>query len=277
MIKLVRSELLKIRTTNAWWLFAVGALGLLAVAFAYNALFAHILFDETSTEGMSGDEAATFSAQSSSVYQAANLLTSGQFFGLLFVMLVGILVVTNEFHHQTATTTFLTTPRRTLVILAKLLTAALCGAGLWLVSTAINIPATMIFLSTEHVSNHLGETPITRAILLNLLAYTLWGILGVGFGVLIRSQIGATVTAVVLYLIGTTVAGIIFTVLSNVFDQDWIDKIQIIVPSIASSLMISGTQLPGNPPQWSGAAVLIGYAVVTGAIGTMIVRQRDIS
>jgi ABC-2 type transport system permease protein len=276
MINLVRGEFFKIRTTRAWWLFALGALGLLVLAFAYNALFAHVLFDET-TEGMAGDEVATFEAQSSSVYQAANLLTSGQFFGLLFVMLLGILVVTNEFHHQTATTTFLTTPHRTLVILAKLVTAALCGAGLWLVSTVINIPATMVFLGTEHVSNHLGESSITRAILLNLLAYTLWGILGVGFGVLIRSQIGATVTAVVLYLIGTTVASIVFAVLSNGLGWDWIDKLQVIVPSIASSLMISGTQLPGNPPQWSGAAVLIGYAVVTGAIGTMIIRRRDIS
>jgi hypothetical protein len=81
----------------------------------------------------------------------------------------------------------------------------------------------------------------------------------------------------VLYLIGTTAAGIIFTVVSNWLDLDWIAKLQVIVPSIASSLMISGTQLPGNPPQWSGAAVLIGYAVVTGLIGTMIMRTRDIS
>jgi ABC-type transport system involved in multi-copper enzyme maturation permease subunit len=276
-MRLVRGEFLKLRTTNTWWLFALGALGLLVLAFLYNALIAHFLFGDASAEGLSADDAARFEAQRGVVFQAANLFTSGQFFGLLFVMLLGIVAVTSEYHHQTATTTFLTTPHRSLVVLAKLAVAALSGAGLWLVSTAINIPATMIFLSTEHVSSHFGEWPITRAILLNLLAYTLWGILGVGFGVLIRSQIGATVTAVVLYLIGTTAAGIIFTVVSNWLDLDWIAKLQVIVPSIASSLMISGTQLPGNPPQWSGAAVLIGYAVVTGLIGTMIMRTRDIS
>lgn len=272
MINLVRGELLKIRTTNTWWLFALGAFGMLVLAFAYNALVAHFFFTEGS-EGLSPEEAA----QNSTVFQAANLFTSGQYFGLLFVMLLGILLLTNEFHHQTATTTFLTTPRRTLVVLAKLTTAALCGAGLWLATTAINIPATVIFLGTEHVDNHLGEWPITRAILLNLLAYTLWGILGVGFGVLIRSQIGATVTAVVLYLVGTTVASLIFMGLSQALDQEWISEAQVIVPSIASQLMISGTELPGNPPQWSGAAVLIGYALVTGFIGTMIMRRRDIS
>jgi ABC-type transport system involved in multi-copper enzyme maturation permease subunit len=278
MIRLVRGEFLKIRTTNAWWLFALGSLGLLAVAFLYNAIGAYSMNEGAPSAKMSHEAAANFEVQSSGVYQAANLFTSGQFFGLLFVMLLGIVLVTNEFHHQTATTTFLTTPRRTLVVLAKLITAAMCGAGLWLVTTAINISATtMIFLDTGQLSTYLGEWPIVRAILLNLLAYTVWGILGVGFGVLIRSQIGATVTAVVLYLIGTTVAGIIFTVLSGTLDQDWIAKLQVIVPSIASRLMISGIPLPGNPPQWLGAAVLIGYAVVTGAIGTMIIRDRDIS
>ena len=37
--------------------------------------------------------------------------------------------MTNEFFHQTATTTFLTTPHRTAVILAKLVAAIVLGAG----------------------------------------------------------------------------------------------------------------------------------------------------
>jgi ABC-2 type transport system permease protein len=273
MIKLIRGEFMKIRTTNTWWLFALGALVMLALAFLVNAILVHVLLDEPLTGDVSAEEVAL----RDEVSMAARLFTSGQFFGLLFVMLIGILLVTNEFHHQTATTTFLTTPHRTLVILAKLVVAALVGAGWWLISTAVNFTAAIIFLSTEHMPNHLGDWPLTRAILLNLLAYTLWGVLGVGFGVLIRSQIGATVTAVVLYLVGTQVAGIFFTVISNWLDQEWIEQAQVIVPSIASSLMISGIQLPGSPPQWVGAAVLIGYTVVTGAIGTMIMRQRDIA
>ncbi len=84
-------------------------------------------------------------------------------------------------------------------------------------------------------------------------------------------------TAVVLYLVGTTAASVVFFLLQQWLEWDWISKLQVLVPSIASQLMISGTELPGNPPQWVGAAVLIGYAVITGAIGTLIVRKRDIS
>ena len=278
-MNLVRAELLKIRSTNTWWLFSLGAFVMLVLAFLFNAVGAHFTMQSANDmpEGVTPEQAEQIRAQADSLYQAANLYTSGQFFGLLFVLLLGIVVVTNEFYHQTATTTFLTTPHRTSVVVAKLITSALFGAVFWLVTTILTIPATIIFLNGEGVDNHFGDSSATRAILLNLLAYVLWGIFGVGFGVLLRSQIGATVTAVVLYLLGTAAAGLVFSLLQNLLDADWISKLQVIVPSIASQLMISGTELPGNPPQWVGAVVLIGYAVVTGAIGTILVRTRDIS
>ncbi|GAB3815408.1 ABC transporter permease subunit [Micromonospora zhanjiangensis] len=278
-MRLVRAELLKIRTTNTWWLFGLGAFVLLALSFLVNAVSAHFIFKQATDvpPNASPEQAEQIRAAADTLYQAANLYTSGQFFGLLFVTLIGIIVVTNEFHHQTATTTFLTTPHRTAVILGKLVAAALMGAGAWLITTLLTIPATIIFLGAENVDNHFGQWGVIRPILLNLLAYVLWGTLGVGFGVLIRSQIGATVTAVVLYLVGTAAAGIIFSLLQQWLKWDWISKAQVIVPSIASQLMISGTELPGNPPQWVGAVVLIAYAVVTGFVGTMIVRTRDIS
>jgi ABC-2 type transport system permease protein len=277
-LNLVRSEFLKLRTTNAWWLFGLGAFAMLALAFFANAVSAHFtLSEDSSVEGLSAEEAAQFEATRDVVFQAANLYTSGQFFGLLFVMLIGIVLITSEFHHQTVTTTFLTTPHRTAVILSKLGVAALTGAFFWLVTTAINIPATMIFLGTEDVSHHFGDWPVTRAILLNLVAYLLWGVLGVGFGVLIRSQIGATVTAVLLYLLGTLAVGILFTLFANWLNADWIENLQFGLPSIASGLMVTGTNIPGQPQFWVGAVVLVAWAVVTGTIGTMITRKRDIS
>lgn len=277
-MNLIRAELLKIRTTNLWWVFAISALALQALAFLFNAVQANQVFSGSlSTEGVPESQVDDVLAQNDVVFQAANLYTSGQFFALLFVMLLGILLVTNEFYHQTATTTFLTTPHRTSVITAKLITATILGALFWLVSAALNIVATIIFLSTQDQATHLGDSAILRAISLNLLAYVLWGIFGVGFGVLIRSQIGATVTAVVLYLVGTAGASLVFALLQAWLDAEWIANLQVLVPSIASALMITGTELPGSPPQWVGAVVLIAYAVVTGLIGTLLIRRRDIS
>lgn len=276
-MRLIRSEFLKVRTTNAWWLFALGAFVLWALTFFINVITAHVTLTQETPEGMSAEDTATFEASQDLVFQAANLYTSGQFFGLMFVLLLGIVVVTSEYHHQTITTTFLTTPHRTAVIAAKLAAAAVVGAGFWLVTTAINIPATMIYFSADGFANQFGEWPVTRAILLNLVAYLLWGILGVGFGVLIRSQIGATVTAVVLYVIGTLAVGIIFSLLAAWLDASWVQNFQYVLPSSASSLMVSGTNLPNQPAFWVGALVLIGWSVLTGTIGTLITRTRDVS
>jgi ABC-2 type transport system permease protein len=49
------------------------------------------------------------------------------------------------------------------------------------------------------------------------------------------------------------------------------------VPTTASTLMISGTDLPDNPPRWVGAIVLIGYAAIAGVLGTAIMKRRDIA
>lgn len=272
-MNLVRSEFLKIRTTNAWWLFALGAFGMLALTFFINAVGAHFTLTEAPPEDLDPQAAATYNE----VFQAANLYTSGQFFGLLFVLLLGIVVITSEFQHQTVTTTFLTTPHRSAVIIAKFVASALAGFGFWLFTTALNIPATMIFMSAEGFSNHLGDTAVIRSILLNLLAYVLWGILGVGFGVLIRSQIGATVTAVVLYLLGTIAGTVFFTLMAQWLDWSWFEDLQFGLPSIASGLMVSGTNIPGQPQYWVGAVVLLAWVAVTGVIGTMITRTRDIS
>jgi hypothetical protein len=77
---------------------------------------------------------------------AANMMTAGQFIGVLLAMLAGVLVITSEFAHHTATTTFLTTPRRDRVIAAKLAASASFGALLWLTSTVIDVAVTPLDL-----------------------------------------------------------------------------------------------------------------------------------
>lgn len=277
-MRLIRSEFLKIRTTNVWWLFALGALGLLALAFTINALNMHIgvLHQEGGGENNSPD-AETLSALAAPAALTAYMVTSGQYFGLLFVLLIGIITVTNEFHHQTATTTFLATPHRTSVIVAKSVAAAIFGALLWFVTTLLTVPATLIFLNAENVDQAFGDSAVIRAIALNLVAYILWALIGVGFGVLIRSQIGSTVTAMLIYTVGTVAVSIIVNVLVHFLHWNWTENVQWALPSIASQLMVNGIDLPNQPHYWVGGLVLLAWAAVTGLIGTLITRTRDIS
>ncbi|WP_433529740.1 ABC transporter permease [Micromonospora sp. CA-263727] len=271
MSKLVRSELLKIRTTSTWWWLAIGAFLSIAMAFPFNAW----MFD--TAVGGSGEDIGVTGDAASAPAQAANLYTSGQYLGLMFVMLIGILMVTNEFFHQTATTTFLATPRRTRVIVSKLVAAGLLGFSFWLFTTLVDLGAGAIFLTLNDHGTLLGEWEVQRALLLNLMAYAIWTVLGVGIGTLITNQLGAVITASVLYLIGTQVVGLLFFLLANWLDNMAVLKWQVIWPAAASTIMITPGENEMYPVWWVGALVLVGYALVSGITGVLITRRRDIS
>jgi len=293
MSNAIRSELLKIWTTKTWWLLGLGSLGMTALAFLQHAVEGHYEMHPQVFQppaDMPADQRAEIEADnarqlaqaqlfSTLLRVAANVYTSGQFFGVMFVMLLGAMIVTNEFFHQTATATFLATPHRTTVIVAKLIASVFMAALFWLVTTGLNLIAGAIWLSSESKSNVLGEWPIQRTILLNLAAYAAWAVLGVGLGVLLRSQIASVVVGTALYLIGTLAAFIVFNLIHEyLIKKDWVLTSQVIVPAIASQIMITtGRAFEHAPAQWVGAVVLVGYGVLFGVVGTLITRKRDIS
>ena len=278
---LIRSEFLKIRTTNTWWIFGLGAIGTTGLALLVNMLQAHYYLKGTPpTGGGNGqNNAANFALNHNVVTQAANVFTSGQFFGALFVMLLAILMITNEYHHQTATTTFLTTPHRTAVVLAKFAAGMLASAFFWLLTTVIDLIAGSIYFSAEGFGNPLSNWDVIRAILINLLVFALWAVFGVGLGVLIRSQLGATITAALLYVVGTQLAQLVFFLIHQYWiKKDGVYTAMVIVPAVASQVAVSPTKtFVQSPAEWVGAAVLIGYGLVMGLIGTAIMRKRDIT
>ncbi|GAA3226272.1 ABC transporter permease subunit [Dactylosporangium siamense] len=310
MTRLIRSELLKLRTTNMWWIFLLASLVFTGLAVWINIEQAdqdltnhYDQYNQTdgTPPGMTEEQRAEFEASQQQFRQeeaarvakaqsalglakaAANIYTSGQFFGLLLVMLLAILVITNEFYHQTATATFLATPKRTKVITAKLITASLVGVLFWVITTAISVTVGALYFGAKGLGNSFGHWTAQQALLLNLLVYVLWAIFGIGIGVLLRSQIGATITAAVLYTAGTWAALIVLQLIySLVIKEDWVMESAVYIPPLASMHVVGGldAMIGGDvdlPPRWAGAVVLIAWAVVLGTVGTLITRKRDIA
>jgi ABC-2 type transport system permease protein len=271
--RLIRSELLKLSSTTTWWWFAGGTLVWTAIALAFNIWTAYLVFDEPE---IFGDPESMGLADP--LYHGGNVYTSGQFLGLMFVMLLGIVMVTSEHFHQTVTFTYLTTPHRTKVITNKLITAVLLGALFGVITTGISVAVGAIYFSGQEYGLMLGEWNVQRAILLNLLAYVVWAIFGVAIGTLITSQLAATIIAAVLYLVGTQLASLLFFLLAAWLDNETILEWQVVIPSIASQVMtLGGDDIPGTPSWWVGALILLGYAAVAGVVGVLITRRRDIS
>jgi ABC-2 type transport system permease protein len=295
MTRLVRAEIFKLRTTNTWWLFAMATLISTVVTLVINCLQARLLlkpFAEYVTLSSQGhhhgnDVSPEYLAHLRSdwtlghnaVTQASTIFTSGQLLGVLIACLLGIVLITSEYYHQTATTTFLITPHRTAVVLSKLITGVLMACLFWLVSTVISLITGVIFLHSQGYGSQLGHWGVVRSVLLNLAAYAIWAVFGIGMGALIRSQLGATITATVLYLAGAAAAGTVFDLLNTyVIKYDWILAWQVIVPAVASTVMISPTKtFTQSPSEWVGALVLISYGIGMGALGISIIRKRDIA
>lgn len=297
-MRLVRSELLKIRTTHTWWIFLVGVFLITGAALAVWVAMGNDAINTAVTAGnetftppppdagMSPAEVEDMRRQfelerdldRTLISNASNIYTSGQFFGLLFAMLIGTLLITNEFYHQTATATFLTTPHRVRVILAKLATAMLMATMFWIFTTVINVGTGATFFAIKGYGAQLTEWPVARAVLLNGLAFALWGVLGVGIGVLLRNQIGAVVTGTLLYLVGTFLIEGIVGVLYSLLGWEWVLDAMVFWPGVASQVMVTAEPLfPGSPQWWAGALVLVGYGLALGTLGTLITRRRDIS
>ncbi len=268
-MNLIRAELLKLRTTAMWWIFAIVLLPLWGLALAYNWLSANV----TLTTDASDLGGASFGSVEQVV---AGLYTSGQFSGVLLVVLLSAILVTSEFFHLTATSTFLATPRRELVIGAKMVIAALVAVAVWLFTTLLNLAIAPLVLSGLDQPSYLEESFVWQAIGLSGLAFVLWSLLGVGAGVLIRSQIGAVITLSVVYVLGTQVVNVIFFLLSEYVWEPLL-TLRILIPTLASDLLITGPQMPDDPPRWVGGLILVAYAAITAVVGTLITKQRDVS
>ena len=120
---------------------------------------------------------------------------------------------------------------------------------------------------------------------MNLLAFVIWAVLGVGLGVLIRSQLGATLTGAGALPASAYAGRVVFFGLirtfvikdDGVWKASWSScRRRLADHGLAERIAVRARRVLG-PPWWVGALVLLGYGVVAGVVGTLITRRRDIS
>src|SRR5262249_43703442 len=137
----------------------------------------------------------------------------------------------------------------------------------------------LAFFQAEGIPSHLGEWEVVRSILLELMVFALWAVFGVGLGALVRNQLATTIIASVGYLVGAPVARSVFLLVHAFWlKEDWVLTAMVPAPAEAATIAVTPTKTyPQSPPQWVGAAVLVGWGLFLGAIGAAIIRRRDIA
>jgi hypothetical protein len=283
--RLVSAEFMKVRTTRAWWLFLGVFAAVSALAVLGNWASNHsVLYPPLSDYPESGRaavlaQAASARTASGEAAIAASMMTSGQFLLVLITIMLGVHLVTSEFAARTMTPTFLVTPRRGLVITAKLATAAAFGVGFWGIATLMDGVVTPFFLAAQRLPVSAIYSPaVVRAAVMGLLAYVLWALLGLGLGAVLRSQVIAVIAAIGIYAGGFVVVELFVHLLYDAFHASWLLGAAVLAPAQASNVMITaGRAFPHAPPWWVGALVLAGYSVVLAAAGAAVIRRADVS
>ena len=250
MTALVRAEWTKLFTTRTWLGMLLGAC---ALAGGFAALFSG-LAGQDGDDGIPPLDDPDFAELVFSVAAQANV----------FLLILGIIGMTQEYRHRTATPTFLTTPRRGRVISAKMLAYAAVAVPMALLVLVVNVVVVLIYAGARGHAPSVADN--LRTLGASGLVLVVFTVIGVGLGALVRSQVGAIVGALV-YL--NVIEPIISSIPAIAGAYKWL-------PGGAVQAITSDFQAPDLLQPWQGTILLIAYGVVAALIGTWLASRRDV-
>lgn len=272
LVDATRSESTKQFTTSMWWVLAI----VLLAYVGFTAAVLGFVFAASATGALPGD-----APQLPSDGLAPILYSTATAVGYVFPLLVGTLMVTTEFRHKTLTPTFLATPRRGLVLWAKLMVGIVLGAVFGAVGIVASVVPSAALLSGYGLDTELTTEDTWAMLGRMLLAYVLWVLIGIGVGALVRNQVGAIVGVLVFTQFLEPVARAAAAFVEN------LDQVTRYLPGAASDALVGASvftaatpQVPGaNEPLewWAGGLVLLGYALVLVILGHLTSWRRDVT
>jgi hypothetical protein len=281
MIAAVTTEFRKLFSTRMWWVLMLVAVGYLMFLAVTLAVVIQMAADDPSGSGgmFDFDLGGAGPAADRIPLLVYSMVTSG---GFIFPLLVGVLSVTQEYRHKTVTPTFTVEPRRLVVLAAKLVASLAMGLAYGAACAAAAVfPAALTF-GFMGGSTGLGDGSTWAFFGRVLLDFALWAPVGVGFGTLIHSQVGAIVVALAVTQLLEPILQMLPTLTQS--DWPWLDYL----PGAAGEAIQAGdiydtmglmTGMGGSGPlPWGWAAlVLAGWAAVLAAAGYASTWRRDVS
>lgn len=252
MRALVQAELIKLRSTRMTLGLLLATLGLVVLTIAVNVPDV-------------GDENAPLSLDDRGLLA----VTVGVAFGVPMVLmaLLGALAVTQEFRYGTVTSTYLSEPRRTRVLVAKWLSLVLAGVVLTTATLAVSVTFSIALIRSRH-GDVTVATQFWQMVAAGFIVMIAYGAIGVAVGALVRNQVAAIVGVLVWML---AVEQIVVPALPEV--GRWMPW------GAATALLQLGPAYPTDVkllPAVAGGLVLAGYTTAAVVLALRISPGRDV-
>ncbi len=254
MIALIRSEFHKAFSTKLLLILSLSALGFMLLQIFLLVLFSPPGFEDTNR-------------LMDPAYIKTIIASAGG--ASIFLLILGIVAMSGEYRNQTITSTFLATPVRWRVIVAKMATFAILAFVLALILWSISAVTTMLLLSTQ-VSAPFEWSTAFQILGGTVLGLVLYAMLGVAIGSLITSQVAAIIIALVFVLVVEPLLTVFFVSVGKWFPGSALNAIL-----QTSDRPNAGTSELLSIPM--GTLILVGYTVIFAIAAAFITTKRDIT
>jgi ABC-2 type transport system permease protein len=244
MIRVVSSELLKLRTTRTFYGLAGAAVGLVMLAVVLVLALTDSAFDESDVR---------------------SLLSSAGAAGLMMLIL-GVVFSAGEYRHGTIASTLLVTPVRLRVATGQALACGLAGAAISFVAAALTAVVALPWLGAKDAAS-LSSGEVLGIFAGGILYGALAAAFGAGLGALLRNQVvGVVLVLVFLFVVDP------MTALIEGYDKFSLTGLQTSITGGSEEDFGGDDLLP------FGVATLIwlGYTAVLVGAAALLTSRRDI-
>jgi ABC-type transport system involved in multi-copper enzyme maturation permease subunit len=267
----VRAELRKVASTRLWWGLLIPVALLSSMINLFGGVFTSAFAESERLPLLLGSVA--YSLGLTGVFAAVH----------------GIVAAAGEYRHRTITTTYLTTPGRTPVLVAKMLVSAGVG-GCYAAVTVVT--GVLAGAAADGGAAFPGVGPLVATAVIGIAVSALWGALGAAFGTAVSNQVTALVGLLLYLMVGELLIG----ALLEAADSDSLRSLSSYLPGNSGEVAVYGIpaeEIAGpvtgpqvvellagvtDPPGWGvGLLVLAAWTAAAGAVGWLVARRRDIT
>ncbi|MCW4467119.1 ABC transporter permease [Glutamicibacter sp. MNS18] len=258
----LRSEAIRFFSLNSTRILILVAV-LVNVLIAAGTLWAMGLFS-SQTAGVPG------MPDTSSPAFTAEMVGSGLGFGQLILGALGVLLISGEFTTGSAVSTFLASPQRLRVLLAKSILITVLTAVVTLGSLLLSYLVSKPIAQNYGMALEFAGEPFQRVLWYGTLGVVMAALMGLGLGTLLRNSAGGiTLLAAIFFVLPIATQLLIMTV-------EWFRNVAQFLPDQVGLGAAFPLSYQNNLEIWQQMLGVAGWALIPLLIGAWLLKVRDI-